>query len=111
MSTHSWLSDAQDHDVLFVDNFYEAATDNEWSEVSEWPEKCYIFLWGLEVLFPFRGWSCLWEGELKGVRDIISAGIISGVLDIILTHGINRRGGCLHPTRSKAPLVYVTAMP
>ena len=30
-----WLGDAQDHDELFVDDAYEAATDNEESEVSE----------------------------------------------------------------------------
>ena len=30
-----WLGEAQDHDELFVGDAYEAATDNEESEVSE----------------------------------------------------------------------------
>ena len=30
-----WLAEARDHDELFVDDFYEAATDNEESDVSE----------------------------------------------------------------------------
>ena len=30
-----WLGEARDHDELFVDDAYEAATDNEESEASE----------------------------------------------------------------------------
>mmetsp|Transcript_33527 Transcript_33527/g.60102 ORF Transcript_33527/g.60102 Transcript_33527/m.60102 type:complete len:113 (-) Transcript_33527:70-408(-) len=94
-----WLGQARDHDELFVDDCYEAATDNEESEVSEdqllhflvgsgsptatlfaggWWPKCCIFCRGL------RGPNCIFpsfvvspaygRGWMKGMRDIILTG-------------------------------------
>ena len=74
LSTPSWLSEAQENDKLFVDDFFEAATDNEESEVSERPErpKCSIFWWDPEtqvlhfLLGPGGSFSLPWPVLLMG---------------------------------------------